>query len=126
MICLGCMGIMAASAFPPLQGCMDVRPVHSDLFLSMARVAELIAYLLQEKLGNDTVSKVTVLAFFLLDSRMDVFHLGVLFREFLVAVSTILLDELSLPHPWSFASSGEKTPTQEKEYSYYYGLILCA
>jgi hypothetical protein len=78
---LRCVGIMAQSAFTPLQRGMDLGFGESDLLRGVAPDAELIAVLFEKQLRDDTMAQMAILAFILLDHLMGIFHRGVFLIE---------------------------------------------
>lgn len=94
MTSLGSVGIMAEGALAGLESGVDIGPVHANLFLAMTLQTEGVAPLFQEEFRHDAVTLMTFLALLLLDHRMHISKGEVFFREFLVAIETILLCEL--------------------------------
>ena len=84
----------------------------------MATIAHLIPRFFEEKLRNDTVSEVALLAFFLLDGIVYIFHPEVGVGKLGVAVETVLADKGS---PFGRGSAGceVNNRAQEKNYSSY-------
>ena len=78
---------------------MHHRVVKSDFLFVMAGIAHLIPRLFEEKLGNDAVPQVALLALFLLDGGMYIFHPEVGVGELGVAVEAFLADKGSLFGP---------------------------
>jgi hypothetical protein len=63
----------------------------------MAGIAHLIARLFEEKLGNDAVPQVALLALFLLDGGMYIFHPEVGVGELGVTIETFFANKGSFP-----------------------------
>jgi hypothetical protein len=86
--CLGRVGIMATGAFSRPDGRVDLPLGQAHFLLAVAGIAEIIARFLQEQRGDLAMPKMTVLAFFLLDDRVDGLHAEILTGELRMAVQT--------------------------------------
>jgi hypothetical protein len=106
MTCLGGMGIMAGCTSPSFQGSMNVGLVQTYFLFGMAGITDLIPLFFQQKLRNQAMAEVAVLAFFLFHNRMDILHRQVLIGELLVAIET-----LSLHKPFSCWSGPSQGPS---------------
>jgi hypothetical protein len=84
------MRVVALNAFFFLQGRMHIGLVQPDLLFAVAWIANFISLFLQEHLGDQTMPKVALLTFFLLDDRVDILHPHVLIRKLFVAIEAIL------------------------------------
>jgi hypothetical protein len=69
---------------------MHHRFAQSYFLFFMTSVTHLIARFFEQQLRYDAVSQVAVLTFFLLDNRVNIFHLEVFIGKFLVALQTFL------------------------------------
>ena len=71
---LGSMGVMTLTAFPSLQSSMDIRFIHPYLILTVAGIADFVAFFLEDELRNQSVPEMAILAFLVFDGCMDCFH----------------------------------------------------
>jgi hypothetical protein len=94
--CLGRVRVMAIGAFAPPNGRVDLPLGHAHFLFAVADIAEIVAGFLQEQGGDLSMTKVTVLAFFLLDDRVNGLHAEIFIGELLVAFQTFLPLEFPL------------------------------
>jgi hypothetical protein len=94
---LGSVRIMALSAFPSPQGRMHAGLIRAYFIFAVAGVADLVAFFLQEKLGNQTMPEVAFFAFPLFDDRMHIFHRQIFLCKFLVAVEAFFARKPRFP-----------------------------
>lgn len=78
--------IMALAALARLKRGVNIGLVKADLVLCVAVHTELAAILFQQELRYPAVAEMTLLAFFLPDNRVQVFHREIFVSEFGVAV----------------------------------------
>lgn len=129
---LGSVGVMALNAFPPGQGRMHAGFIHPYLLFAVAGIADFISFLFQDQFGYETVAEMTILAFFLLDGGMDIFHYQIFVGKFFVAVETALADKPSSsrrrpsqrPFLWRFGAGVQKDRSCEKKDSQNNGFMI--
>jgi hypothetical protein len=89
------MRVVATDTFSFFQRCVHHGFGQSYLLFFMATIAHLIPRFFEEKLRNDTVSEVALLAFFLLDGIVYIFHPEVGVGKLGVTVETLFADKSS-------------------------------
>ena len=89
------MRIVAINALSFLDGSMHPGFVQTYFLFWMALITGLISFLFKYQLGNDTVSEVTLLAFYFFDNGMYALHFEVFIRKLGVTLQTVLAYELS-------------------------------
>jgi hypothetical protein len=95
---IGSVGIMAGDAFSPPQGRMHpALPVQLQILFLVAEETEIVALLLQQQFGHDTMGKVTFLTFVLFHHGVHIFHAKIFFGKITVAVRAFLFLKGSLP-----------------------------
>src|SRR5574341_1434562 len=109
----GAVRIVAVGAPAALEGRVDVLPVEPDLPPGMTLIAELVALLLHDGLGDQPVPQVARLALVCLHRGMEILHPEVLLGESLVAIEAVLLRELGFRRP-SFQASGEQEEQEDE------------
>jgi hypothetical protein len=95
---------------------MHHRFVKSYFLFFMAGIAHLIPRLFEEKLGNDAVPQVALLALFLLDGGMYIFHPEVSVSELAVTIETFFAGKGSFLGRGG-AGGEVNNRAQEKQYS---------
>jgi Na+/proline symporter len=106
---LGCMGIMAEHTLPCLYGGVYIRHGHPYLFFAMACITKVVSLLLEEKLGNDTVANMAILAFLIPEGGMEVLHGKIFIRKGFMAIETLL------SHKFSFCRLRGRGPYQKRD-----------
>jgi hypothetical protein len=74
---------------------MDVLFVHPYLLQRMARMAEFVAFFLQEQLGHNAVAEVALFTLLVFHNSVDAF-IPIFFRELRMAVEALLPRKLPL------------------------------
>ena len=93
---IGGVRIVTGSTRSLLQRSVNSRRVQLQILDGVAFVTDLVALLLEQKLAHNSMPKVAVFAFSVLDHSVEVWHGEVLLAEFLVTVQALLTLEFPL------------------------------
>lgn len=89
---------MAVDAFSFSQRSMNIFLIQPDLLCLMTGQTDLVAFFLQQQLGQDAVPQMACLAFLFFDDGMHILHGKVFAFKLGMAIQALFSDKLAGPH----------------------------